>query len=295
MAVDFNRINKLDDLWRTTKQNSFDISPDVMWKDEINPKIYDMSAGVIDDMEFCRKWQRGIGLVTGSVGAGKTAFISATAYKGKFYFGRTPILDYKPTALFGYYEFFNQQTLVDMLEQMNGVIKGEITAEIKRTKQGEKASSLLEQSTKEWFDSEGKSFFQHATLTIDETKRYLDKRRPHTPMGLLLSDLFIEWRHLDILIQMATTDKSYLDQRVFKELTYEARCVSFGHGNTWAMLHKIKHVSPRGVIEVDAEPDYYNIDLFKPREILNGKAYKEIYNTTNLISIKVPKSMKREG
>lgn len=295
MAVDFKRLEQLDKHWRTTKPEAFDVSPDGMWHDDINPAIYNMSAAVIDDMEFCRKWQRGIGLVTGGVGSGKTGFITSSAYKGKFYFGRTPILDYKPTEKFGYYQLFNQQTYIGMLEQMNGVISGEITAEIKKTKGGEKASGLLEQATKEWLDTEGQSYFQHSVLVLDELKRYLDKRRPHNPMGLLLSDMFVIWRHLDILILGATTNENYLDFRAFNELSLKVNCVSFGHGNTWALIHRVKRVSPRGVIEIADEPDYYSLNLFKPREILNGESYSKIYNTTNLISLKIPKSMRREG
>ena len=295
MAVDFTRLAALDKYYRKEKPEAFDVSPDGMWHDDINPAIYNMSAAVIDDMEFCRKWQRGIGLVTGGVGSGKTGFITSTSYKGKLYFGRTPILDYKPTSLFGYYQLFNQQTYVSMLEHMNGIIKGEIVAEVKKTREGEKASKLLEQATKEWLDTEGQSYFQHSVLVLDELKRYHDKRRPHNPIGLLLTDMYVIWRHLDILILGATTDEDYLDFRVFKELSLKVNCVSFGQGNTWALIHRVKRVSPRGVIEVADEPDYYSLNLFKQREILNGAAYKDIYNTTNLISLKIPKSMRREG
>jgi hypothetical protein len=271
MAVDFDKIKELDNLWRTQKPEAFDASPDGMWRDEINPDIYSMSKDVIDDVTYWKNHQRGIWLVTGGVGGGKSALIYSAAYKGKFYFGRKPILDTRPAEPFGYYHLFNQQTYIQMLEQMNGIIKGEIDAELKRTKGGEKGSKLLEQ-----------------------VKRYHDKRRPHNPMGLLLSDLYVIWRHLDILVLGATTDRDYLDLRVFKELTAEARCFSFGNGNCWAFIHKIKGVSTRGVVEVDSKPEFYPINVFSPREIIGGKSWSKIYNTTNLISMKVPKSMKRE-
>lgn len=293
MSVDFDKIKELDKIWREEKPEAFDVSPDGMWKDEINPDIYNMSSDVLDDVSYWNNHQRGIWLVTGGVGSGKSALIYSAAFKGKFYFGRKPILDTRPAEPFGYYHLFNQQTYIKMLEQMNGVIEGELNAELKRTKNGEKASSLLEQATHEWLQTEGESYFQHSVMVLDELKRYHDKRRPHNPMGLLLSDLYVIWRHLDILVLGATTDRDYLDLRVFKELTAEARCVSWGSGNCWAYIHKVKSVSTKGVVEVDSVPQYYPVNVFTPREILDGKAWKDLYNTTNLISMKVPKSMKR--
>lgn len=293
MSVDFGKIKEMDKIWREQKPEAFDISPDGMWKDEINPDVYKLSSDVINDVNWWKNHQRGIWMVTGGVGSGKSALIYSAAYKGKFYFGRKPILDQRPTALFGYYHFFNQHTYVEMLEQMNGIAKGEINSELKRTRNGEKASSLLEQATHEWLQSEGQSYFQHSVLMLDEWKRYFDKRRPHNPMGLLLSDMFVMWRHLDILVLGATTDKDYLDLRAFKELTAEARCFSFGNGNCWTSLHRIKSVSTRGVVEASADSEFYPIDVFLPREIIGGKAWKDLYNTTNLISMKVPNSMKK--
>lgn len=39
MAIDFQRIEQLNEIWRNTRPDAFDVSPDGMWKDETNPAI----------------------------------------------------------------------------------------------------------------------------------------------------------------------------------------------------------------------------------------------------------------
>ena len=229
------------------------------------------------------------------VGAGKGGFINSTAYKGKFYFGRTPILDYRPAKAFGYYQFFNTKNFVDMLEEMTTVAKGEVQEEVKKTKGGEIRSQVLEEIVHEWVETEGQVMFQHSVLVLDEFKRYMDKRRPHKPIGLMLSDLFTLWRHLDLLVLAATTYRDYLDFRAFLEMTTEARCIWLGKMRTLINLHPIKRVSADGVVEKEQYWLPYLLNLGKPQEILEGLAYKDLFNTRNLVAMQVPTSMKREG
>lgn len=288
-------MERLDKTWRETKPEVFDTAPDELFHDEINPKVFTMSDEVIEDALFWAERQRGIWLILGAVGSGKGALINSTAFKCKFFFGRTPILDYKPTEAFGYYELFNTQRFVSMLEEMSMVAKGEVQAEVKRTRDGEIQSKLLEDLSHEWFETKGKVMFQHSVLVLDEFKRYMDRRRPHRPIGLVLGDLFTIWRHLDILILCATTYREYIDRRAFREMTTEARCIWLGNWRTLAKIYPVKYIDATGVLEKGEEMIPYRIDIAKPREILDGKAYKDIFNTTNLIALNVPKSLRKEG
>lgn len=312
--TDWNKLEYLESL--AQYECVFDNPPDTveggMYNDVINPKILngEFSDEVIEDVMFWKNMQRGKWITTGPAGSGKGVLLNMVAYKMKTYFGRTPILDYPPAKLFGYYEFINDEVFVNKLESMNEMIEGEIHAELKRTKGGETSSRLIEQASEEFLKTQGKTFFQHCVLVLDEYKRYRDKRHPHNPMNMLLSNIDVFWRHLDMLMLCATTDRTYLDARAFKDMSAEVRCTWLGNpfdvvyemeagGKTmeWepmlslSTLYPSKFIDNTEVIVQTGKPIILKVDAAEPREILDWDSYKHLYNTVNLQTIMPPKSL----
>jgi len=93
----------------------------------------------------------------------------------------------------------------------------------------------------------------------------------------------------------ATTYRDYIDFRAFKEISAEARCFWLGNMQTIAAIYPTKFIGSTGVLEVSGKPTLYRLNLEKPQEILGGEPYKNLYNTRNLIALKAPKSLRREG
>jgi hypothetical protein len=325
-----------DDLWETT------INPDIKqlagWTVEIEKEIRQLCADyklcrlipskkelankveklkrvivecneTIDDVASWYNRQRGVWLVTGYAGSGKGAFINMAGYKNKYYFGKTAIMDYRPASAFGYYVYFNQATFVAMLQNMSDMAEGEMMAELKKAKDGAKENPTLEYLTKQWAMTEGQVMFRRSVVILDEFKRYFDKRRPHNPMGLMLSDLFAIWRHLDMLVMGATLMREDIDQRIFRYISAEVRMMWLGDMKSLAVIQPTKYTDSKGVLEISGEAMPCRVDMTKPRitiyppktkaelveRILSGKGkgYKDLYNTTNLFSFKPPKSLTR--
>lgn len=325
-----------DDLWETT------INPDIKrlagWTLEVEKEIRSLCADyklcrlteskkeiikkvdalkrvvsecneTIDDVASWYNRQRGIWLITGYARSGKGAFMNMAAYKNKYYFGKTAILDYRPSSAFGYYMFFNQQTFVAMLDNMSNMAEGTMLEELKKSKDGEKENSTLAYLTKQWAMSEGQVMFKRTVVALDEFKRYFDKRRPHNPMGMMLSDVFTIFGHLDTLIMGATLFREDIDQRIFRYVSAEVRCMWLGEMKSLAVIQPTKFIDSKGVLEISGEAIPCRVDLAKPRIIIyppktkeelmeriinnKGKGYKDLYNTTNLFSFKPPKSLTR--
>lgn len=283
--ADFDKLKELDDLWRTSKPEMFDKAPDNLYGTILNP---DLTEEEIEDAMFWKKYQRGIWLIVSPPGSGKDAIANMVAYKMKYYFGKTPLLDYKPCAPFGYYEFLDTRKIVEELDKMSVGTK----AKAKTLKEQEE---LADDVSRDWLIGR-QHMFRHSTVVLNEFPRYMEKRRNGSPMGILLSHLFTIWRHLDVLIIGIATSERYLDQRAFEELTAKVHC-------SWSMTRKmttlvfinpVKFVESSGVLVKSGLPDILVVNIEKPQTILGGLGWKDLFNTEQDISLAVPKSLRRE-
>lgn len=288
MAVDWARIKERDREIRINRPEMFDKPPEGLYGFELNPDLTELE---LDDAFFWKDFMRGIWLITGPPGSGKDVLANMVAKKMKHYFGKTPLLDYRPCEPFGYYEFFDTILFVAEVQKMAKAAK----VQIHDSRNENESYEFIEDVAKKWAE-DNRKLLRNATLVLNELPRYREKRHPHKPINILLSHLDTIWRHLGILIIGIATRTEYLDQRVFKELTMEVRC-------TWlksipdaflAMLYPRKFVQATGVTEIIGTPTPLIIDIAKPRDMLNGLAWKDLFNTENDVALDVPRSLRRE-
>jgi len=285
--VDWEGIKDRDKRWRIEKPHMFDEPPGELYSCELNPEL---SESEIEDAIFWRKYMRGIWLITGPPGSGKDAIANMVAFKMKYYFGKTPLLDYKPCEPFGYYEFFDTRLLVDEVQKMAKAAK----VGLHDSRNENEEAEFIEDYAKKWA-LDNRKLLRNSTLVLNEFPRYMEKRHPNKPITIMLSHLFTIWRHLGILVIGIATKPDYLDQRAFKELSMEVRC-------TWlttvqnmflAILYPRKFIQSTGVTEIVGSPTPLIVDIAKPRDMLNGLAWKDLFNTENDIALDVPRSLRR--
>ena len=288
MAVDWARIRERDKEIRLERPEMFDKPPEGLYGFEVNP---DLTESELDDAFFWKDYMRGVWLVTGPPGSGKDVLVNMVAYKMKHFFGLTPILDYKPCAPFGYYEFFDTKLFVTEVQKIANAAK----VQVHDSQNKDESYNLIEDMALKWAE-DNRKLLRNSVLVLNEFPRYMEKRRPHKPITILLSHLFTIWRHLGILIIGVATRTDYLDQRAFKELSMEVRCTWLASmpDTFMAMLYPRKFVQATGVTEIIGMPTPLIIDIAKPRDMLNGLAWKDLFNTENDVALDVPRSLRRE-
>lgn len=245
----------------------------------------DLSEREIEEAFRMAYLTRGIMCVTGPPRQGKGLFSNVWAWKVRRYFKhRHILLDYKPRRLFGPYTPFNEQAFMADLEKMADVAKGEIPKEAKSVKD----KKLVNDVVAHWITKRGEVLLQNSVLVLDEFWRYMDKRRPHNTMGMMLGGLIKLWGHLDMLLIGISPKLDELDAyRCIPYLNYEVRC-------TWSLtrsytaecrLYKLRTVTAGGVRNISGRPLSIMINGMKPREELDGNNYFSIYNSKNAISM----------
>ncbi len=248
-----------------------------------------LSEAELDEALDISKMMRGVMVVSGAIGSGKGVFSTWLAWKMRTYFGKRVLLDFKPRRLFGEYTYFNEARFISELAKMSVVATGEIPKEgILKEMSTAKQKAMVKELTKEWMSSQGQVMLQNSVIVLDEFWRYMDKRRPHNPMGLLLGGLLKLWRHLDALIIGITPRIGELDEkRCIPYLTHEVRC-------SWAKTVRdtaicrvipIVDISNDGVVQYGGKSKKWWINGRTPRERLNGEGYFKLFNSKSAVAM----------
>ncbi len=152
-----------------------------------------------------------------------------------------------------------------------------------------------------WMSSRGQVFLKRSVCLLDEFgSKYMNRREPHNPIHrTLLFKVFPIWRHLDTVIIGAATEKEDLDERCYPKLTTEIRCSrAVDMSNPDRLLFKVKifplrYISAMGEIEYTGKMVPMWLDGDAPRDMLGGKAWKDLYNSKQAIGVQAPDSMRR--
>lgn len=295
---------KLDDLALLARFEKYDETPDEGEFFGINlmPDVSDVEVNAAQQIS---SYTRGIMLVTGMPRQGKGLYATTLAWKLRRYFGKRVIMDYRPRKLFDDtrgnrepYQFFNEAVFVNELEKMGKMATGEMPKEISvRNKE------LLQKITNisnMWMDEKGEGMFKDAVLVLDEGWRYFLKRRPHNPMGILLAGLIKLWGHLDLLIVIVAPKMDELDDfTCIPYLNYHVACswMLTRPDTVLARIYTRRVIGKKGVHMVRGKPKKFEIDGAKPRDVLGGKRYYDLYRSKSavkVISSKIPKLGKSE-
>jgi hypothetical protein len=252
---------------------------------ELNPGL---TSAEREEAESIVRWLQGNGqfygiaglmLVTGMPRQGKGLFSNVLSYKVKRYFkGKHVLRDDHPTSTYGPYTLFNEDVLMEDIARMKEIATGDVPKEAKSAKQ--KAEMIKD--VKEWQSSRGEVMFKNAVAVLDEGWRYMNNRRPMSPMNLTLSGIIKMWGHLDCMLMILAQRQHDLDRfTCLPYVTHEARCVYCkDRPNTvQVMFYRVQYSSARQALVPVDKPTRIFVDGGKMRPELGGKRYFDLYRS----------------
>jgi len=237
------------------------------------------------EAEFLRTMARGVMLVTGQPGSGKDLFGSSVAWLNKYYFGRRILLDFIPKRPFGKYTLFNAKV---MMQEINKMAKAAGTDAIAEAKNG-LDDKMVDDIAKRWVEEQGETLLKGSVLYLSELKRYCYNRNPHNPFNKFIGSICTVWRHLDLLVIGTHVQAHEIDRFSFLEyVTHRAKCSwSLSRPNTTDVrVSRGAYIGVNNVYDVTAKDVVVHVDGKKPRSILNGKGFFDLYPTKNMVNLK---------
>lgn len=159
----------------------------------------------VEEIRWLLDMTRGLVLLVGDVGAGKSLFLAWLGFKLKKYFGIPVVADFPLVREnFGEYTYLPKSGWPEELEKMEKIV--ERTMEI-----GVDAAYR-----------EGDSKFYQAAVLLDECHKDLNKRRGGTNLAILITEVFTLWRHYQGLFVVASPKWDLIERVRFDDfITHE--------------------------------------------------------------------------
>ncbi|MBA7498676.1 hypothetical protein ES704_01413 [subsurface metagenome] len=242
---------------------------------ELNP---DLTEQEIEEALRLYKLSRGIMIVTGMPGSGKDLWGNVLSWKlRRFFKDKKVFRDEKPRRMYGYYEPFDNITIMHEFALLVAELESELPDEIGR-KDADSIRKMTDLSN-EWLARIGEEKLKNSVLYQTEFWRLMHNRRPFSPMGILIGAIIKRWRHLDLLVIGTAPLKRELDAiSCLPYVTHEVRCSATTNPDKFQYrFFPVRYVGTRGVLEVAGKPIPFIIDGGKHREELGGKRYFDLY------------------
>lgn len=293
--INVNRIN-----WEQirTPQDVMDLGKDVLfdYSGMEEPGCHlKIREGLTDfqqkDAEFWKKRAHGIMLITSNPGQGKSLLQHMLAFKMKYYFDRTVILDHKPREPFGFYIPFSTNMLVEQMERMYEI------SQIDSNALSNQRDGIME-------SSKGQVFLHNSVIVLEDLVNYMPRANHNLPIARTLGDLFTIWRHLGICMIGSATKKKDLNRfRCFPEVTSEVYCERHPRYKIdkrykdiflyW--VTPLKWNEDMQIFEKTGKTERLFINGAKKRQMLNGNNWYGLYNSWNVVGLRAPKSLRGKG
>jgi len=284
MVTQIKRKLDIDDDWGSDFDEPSMQPPEQLYTLELRDGL---TPAEVEEAKDIVRWLQGTGqfygiaglmLVTGMPRQGKGTFGNVFAYKLKKYFGKRILRDDHPKPLFGEYALFNEDTLIDDVAKMNQIAKNDVPKEAKTKK---KKAEMVD-DIKKWTTEKGEVMLQDAVAVLDEFWRYMNNRRPMSPMNLALSGLIKMWGHTDTLYMGLAQRQHDLDRfTCLPYVTHEARCCwcKDRPDTVQVMLYRVMYSNAKQALVPVGKPTRIFVDGGKMRPELGGKRYFDLFNS----------------
>lgn len=156
-----------------------------------------------------------------------------------------------------------------------------------------------------WITSRGEVFLRNSTLLMDEFGNKYMGRLSSPTLGIkqVLLKLFNFWRHMHCLMLGVGVDLEDFDRKCLPKATWEARCVYVRDADEQrdnpetiiigVYLTPIKFNPSTDELTRAGASTRLRINASEPKHMLDGLAWKDIYNTDNAQGFELPSKMRR--
>lgn len=241
------------------------------------------------EVEFLRTINRGVMLVSGPGGSGKDLFATYLAALNKYYFAdlldasrpRRVLLDFLPKRAFGEYVLFNDEF---MMQQIDEMAKASKMGKVYESNDQKEAVEFMDYATDGWIRDKGAILLQGSLLYCQELKRYFHNRNPHNPFNKFLGKIIDQVRHLDMLFIGSHIDPEELDEKAFlRKVTHWAKC-SWSYSmpdTTHVILTRGRFMMGNNVWNLQSHPVILDVNGGEPKKFLDGNRVYDLYPSKN--------------
>lgn len=296
-VIDWTKIKSLDDLNKLDDNLLYDESKALLPSDmlKLNPNL---TEDEVEDAFFWKDYNRGKILITGEPGSGKGILSHMIAYKMKYYFGKTAIIDTRPRKVFGDYFPFSADFLEEQIIRMELLEKG-IGRMLPDGKWVAFNPRTDEDNDKDRDNVRGEIFIRNAVQLLDEYgNKYMNRLQPNSRFSIDLLKIDNFWRHLHLLTLGVGVSLQDFNRKAIDKSVWGAQCVRMS--TKWKMkadpeivqdindivigvyLSPIKWNPDRDEVQQAGNIERLIINASKPQHMLNGLCWKDIYNTDNV-------------
>lgn len=188
----------------------------------LNP---DLTEEEIEDAMFWKSFSRGKILVTGEPGSGKGIFAHMLAYKMKYYFGKTAILDTRPRPSFGDYIPFSPDFLEEQIKRMQ-LMEAGIGKELPDGKWLAFNPRTEEDGILDRDNVRGEVFMRNSVMMLDEYgSKYMPRLKPNQRISQDLLNIDNFWRHMHLLTIGVGVSIDDFNYKAIDKSVWQASCV----------------------------------------------------------------------
>lgn len=297
-AIDWKTIHTEHDLEKVSENLLYDESEirDPIDMRHINPNLTEDEA---EDAMFWKDFVNGILLVTGEPGSGKGIFLHMLAYKMKYYFGKRAILDTRPRKAFGKYIPFSKEFLAEQVDRLSAMEtgNGEMSNDGKWYALIPETRTEISEKGKEVQINTGKMIkkeilLRNSTMGLDEYgNRYMPRKQSNLAISIDLLKLYDIRRHLQCLTLGVGISVDDFNRAALAKTAWEARCQFLDQAEELeedptalifgVKLRPVSYDPIQDVLAKGRDIARLRIDAKEPKHMLNGLAWKDIYNTQN--------------
>jgi len=175
----------------------------------------------LQQIAFLYQFTRGIILLKGKAGSGKTLTMTQLLYNLRKYYGMHTITDYELKAAYGEYSYLSTDEFIDHLKRLDDLVKirkdrmTELTNKEVTERLGEAAEALLR---------ERGIVFDNAAIGWDEANRKLESSRANSRLVMIHRYYVQTYRHYQCSIVLATPELEDITPKALNQVTIELSC-----------------------------------------------------------------------
>lgn len=149
---------------------------------------------------------KGVNLISGQPGAGKTMWMTMFLKRSQLYFGRQTLVNFDMRPKYGPHDYFDEEILAEEIEAVTRMVKNSRGKRELKWDDGDKKNAMGERVG---------SLFHGKQIGLDEGYGMLSKKR-RTRYSLFLGDEVKQWRHLDACFCFIFPDANDADQQLLE-------------------------------------------------------------------------------
>jgi hypothetical protein len=290
--IDWTKIKSMEDVLALDENLLFDDSKALLPSDMLQLNT-NLTEEEVEDAFFWKDYNRGKILITGEPGSGKGITAHMIAYKMKYYYGKTAIIDTRPRKKFGNYVPFSPDFLEEQIARMKLIEEG--CGKVLNDGRWIAFEPRTEEDDNRNRDKvRGEVFMRNSVMLLDEYgNKYMPRLQPNIRISQDLLKLDNFWRHMHCLTLGVGVSLTDFNRKAIDKSVWEAKCVRMS--NKWKIrnntdindivigvyLSAVKYNPATDDLTKASDVTGLVINASQPKNCLGGLCWKDIFNTDN--------------